>query len=258
MQKLLRENSCQRTNKKSLLWQKLSTKKTNKKMSMNITMNGGQQQQCNFVRLTSSDLESVYELELKAAKELPGIYIEKSRAFLLSCLEGQFTVGIMANQNLVGVLIISISDGATGVYAEMLGNNFQAGEMVAFREGSYLLPAYRGNGLALELASFSIRLLAEEGIKEVYSAVGPDHYIQLNRLTRSYGAVVQKFYNAISNGSLRYLMYYSGQQTYSLKGAEAVLVTNHSRQKELFGEGFKGTRLEFKGKEVFIYFQKPE
>jgi hypothetical protein len=221
-------------------------------------MNGEQQQQCSFVRLTTSDLESVYELELKAAEELPEIYIAKNRDFLLSCLEGRFTVGIMDNQNLVGVLIISISDGNTGIYAEMLGNNLQVGETVAFREGSYLLPAYRGNNLARELASFSLRLLALEEIKEVYSAVGPNHYRQLNRLTRGYGAVIQKFYNAISTGKLRYLMYYPGQQTYSLKGSEAVLVTDHSRQKELFGEGFVGTSLEFKDKEVFIHFQKPE
>lgn len=223
---------------------------------MNITINGAQQQQYSFVRLTSSDLESVYELEVKAAEELPDIYIAKSRAFLQSCLEGRFTVGVVDNQNLVGVLIISISDGSTGIYAAILGKNLQAGEMVAFREGSYLLPAYRGNNIALELAAFSMRLLAEEGIKEVYSAVGPNHYRQLNRLTRGYGAVIQKFYNAILNGKLRYLMYYPGHQTY--KGAETVLVTDHSRQKELFEEGFVGTSLEFKDKDVFIHFQKPE
>ena len=216
------------------------------------------QQQYSFVRLTSSDLESVYDLEVKATEELPGIYIAKNRDFLKTCLEGRFTVGIMANQNLVGVLIISISDGNTGMYAEMLGKNLQAGELVAFREGSYLLPAFRGNSLARELASYSMRLLAEEGIKEVYSAVGPDHYRQLNRLTRGYGAVIQKLYNAISSGTLRYLMYYPGQQTYSLKDAEAVPAADHSRQKELFEKGFVGTRLEFKDKEVLIHLQKPE
>lgn len=227
-------------------------------MSMNITMVEEQKQKCSFVRLTSNDLESVYELELKAAEEIPDIYIPKNRDFLKSCLEGRFTVGVMASQNLVGVLIISISDGNTGMYAEMLGNNLQTGEMVAFREGSYLLPEFRGNNVARELASYSMRLLAEEGIKEVFSAVGPDHYRQLNRLTRSYGAVIQKLYNAISTGTLRYLMYYPGDQTYSLKGAEAVPAGDHSRQKELFGEGFVGTRLEFKDEEVLIHFQKPE
>lgn len=229
-----------------------------KEMAINKATVKGQQQQYSFVRLTPNDLESVYELEIKAAEELPGIYIAKGRAFLQSCLVSRFTVGVVASQALVGVLIISISDGKTGMYGGILGNTLQVGDRVAFREGSYLLPAFRGNSVARDLASFSMRLLAEEGIKEVYSAVGPDHYRQLNRLTSGYGAVIQNFYNAILNGSLRYLMHYPGPQIYSLNSTKAVLATSHSRQREFFAEGFVGTSLEFKDEDVFIHFQKPE
>ena len=228
------------------------------KINKKTSMNGEQQQKYSLVRLSTSDLESVYDLELRAKAELPDFYILKSREFMLSCLESGFSVGAVSEGNLVGVLPVSVTDGKTGMYAEILGENLQAGERVAFREGAYLVPVFRGKNIARDLGNLAWQLIKEEGIKEVYAAVSPDHYRQLNRLTRSYGAVIKKFYNAVFSGKIRYLLQYTDPQTYSSTDAKAVPIADHSRQKELFGEGFVGTSLEFKDKEVFIHFQKPE
>lgn len=208
--------------------------------------------------LLPSDLNALYELEQKAAKERPGQYIMKSRKFLQTCLESGFTVGMKSGEQLIGAVMVSVWDGRTGMYASILPGDFPANERIAFREGAYVLKDHRKQGIVRELGRFLRTELEAAGIKALFSAISPQHVHHLDRMTGSEnGFVIRRMYNAIANGLPRYLLQYWPDQEFEQTETLRLGASEHEYQQRLFDQGYVGTGLEFVGSAPFILFKMP-
>lgn len=223
-----------------------------------LQLEDGTTQEIKCLQLDMSDLENLFVLEQKAAEELPNDYILKDKKYLAACIQSGFTVGMKFGETLISAIMVNVYHGNTSKYAKVIGQEFGKNEMIAFRQGTFVLPEFRRKGLHLKLGEFLQRKFDAADIQNLFTAISPMHFHHLKRMT---GAdrefVIRCFYHAVSNGSLRYLLHHRPNQSYKSDTFETVLSSDHVRQNELFDLGYVGTGLEFKDNAVFVDFQLP-
>nr|VFK78778.1 MAG: Acetyltransferase (GNAT) family protein [Candidatus Kentron sp. SD] len=210
--------------------------------SFGLITQQGDHHECKIINLDYSNLQEIYEIEMRAFKELDGQYIKKNMTFIGACLATECSVGIITKGEFIAIVTVNIEQIDNGERASILGFNGKWPALIGFIEGVYIFPKFRQCGLISILYLEAIQLLEKKKIKHIYSAIDPRNYVNIIAMMRS-KFILQNLYHSNINGDLRYLMKFYPKEQFVTDMQKHISIDDHDAQRIYFEKGYVGIKL---------------